>query len=313
VRFAEDPVRLLRAIKFATRLGFRIEDWTWEAMCSSAEEIHRSAPPRVLEEVMRLLRSGTALGAFRMLRASGVLAALFPTIDGYIGRRDDPDPVVHDRADLFWRLLEALDADVHAGREPRASVMLAALFLRVIERRADDWARAEPGRSVNANVLLDIASEELEPIATRARMARRSVERAKRIIACQGRFTQPSSKSFRPMRFVLSEDFEAALELFRLRSHAWGQGWDVYEGWVERHRRANELEGDTPTPGRRRRRSRGRRRRGTPPNGSASEDAEDEDEDEALDPSEASAAYGGDPVELRRGGEDDRGPRFARP
>ena len=92
VRMAEDPVRILRAIKFATRLGFRIEDGTWEAMCLHAPELVRSAPPRVLEEILRILRSGTALGAFRMMRACGALQALLPLVDAFLGARDDPDP-----------------------------------------------------------------------------------------------------------------------------------------------------------------------------------------------------------------------------
>ena len=78
VRMAEDPVRILRAIKFATRLGFRIEDDTWAAMRELAPELERSAAPRVLEEILRLLRSGSALGAFRMLRACGGLAGHSP-------------------------------------------------------------------------------------------------------------------------------------------------------------------------------------------------------------------------------------------
>ena len=104
VRFAEDPVRILRAIKFATRLGFRIEENTWQAMCALASELTRSAPPRVVEEILRLLRSGTALGAFRMMRASGALAALLPEINGFLGTRNDPDPAAHDL------LIRALDA-----------------------------------------------------------------------------------------------------------------------------------------------------------------------------------------------------------
>src|SRR5262249_12705218 len=76
VRMAEDPVRILRAVKFATRLGFRIDEGTWRAMCELAPELERSAKPRVLEEILRLMRSGTALGAFRMLRACGALSAI---------------------------------------------------------------------------------------------------------------------------------------------------------------------------------------------------------------------------------------------
>ena len=251
VRFAEDPVRILRAIKFATRLGFRIEEGTWQAMCAHAHALSRSAAPRVAEEILRLLRSGTVLGAFRMLRASGALATLFPEIDAYLGRRDDPDPAAHDRADLYWRLLEALDADIHAGAEPTPAVLLAVLFLRVVEHKS------EGGGGTAASLAADL----IEPLATSARLPRRAVEGAKRIIALQHRFTQQWTQSPRRVLFLHSEDFPEALHLFRLRSAAWGQGWDVYEGWLERHKRAQEMP-ETELAGLRRRgRRRGGRRR----------------------------------------------------
>ena len=263
VRMAEDPVRIMRAIKFATRLGFRIADDTWQAMHDHASDLSRAAAPRVLEEILRLLRSGTALGAFRMMRACGALEELLPEINAFLGRADDPDPEVHDRADSYWRLLEALDADVHAGTEPSNPVLLAVLFLRLIERRIDE---AED-RGDGPPDWQHYASEALGPLAAGARLPRRAVEQAKRIIANQRRFTQSSTKGFRPLLFLRSPDFPEALHLFRLRSAAWGQGWDVYEGWLERYKRALEVpEGElqrarhATRSGRRRRRRRPRRK-----------------------------------------------------
>ncbi len=259
VRISEDPVRILRAIKFATRLGFRIEEGTWEAICAQAGELSRSAPPRVIEEVLRLLRSGTALGAFRMMRACGALRTLFPEVDRYLGTRDDPDPAAHDRADLYWRLLEALDSDVHAGSDPTTPVLLAVLFLRVIEQRAQ-----ELGHDPHSQRPWEAcAAEKIEPMATSAQLPRRAVERAKRIIANQPRFTQPAARSARRLLFFMhGEDFEESLHLFRLRSAAWGQGWDVYEGWVERWKHAREVPSEELAQMRGKRRRGGRKRRG---------------------------------------------------
>lgn len=258
VRLAEDPVRIMRAIKFATRLGIRIGDRTWEAMCNQAQELVRSAPPRVFEEILRLLRSGTALGAFRMMRKNGALAALFPEIDQFLGAKDDPDPKAHDRADSYWRLLEALDADVHSGRIPDTPVLVAVLFLRLLEHEQE--LAFEEGAEEDIDELLDIV---VGPYAERARIPRRMLESTRRVLLAQRRFTQPVTKNFRPLRFVRSPEFKDALALFRLRSAAWGQGWDVYEGWLRRYEESKsmppeeleELSGD-----KRRRRPRRRRR-----------------------------------------------------
>lgn len=258
VRMAEDPVRILRAVKFATRLGFRIEEHTWNAMCSIAPELERSAKPRVLEEILRLMRSGTALGAFRMLRACGALRAILPAIDSFLGPRDDPDPAAHDRADSFWRLVEALDGDVHAGRVPTAPVCVAVLYLRLVERVAN----ADPGmQNVLAPELMQSALEIIEPFALSVRLSKRDSARAVRLIAHQPRFTQASSKRFRPLLFARGEDFREALDLYRLRSLAWGQGWDVYEAWLERFEEARGVAPEELALERKKRRRRPRRGR----------------------------------------------------
>jgi len=266
VRLAEDPVRILRAVKFATRLGFRIDEPTWEAMCALAPSLSRSAPPRVLEEILRLLRSGTALGAMRMLRACGALRVILPQVDAYLGSKEAAAD--QERADTFWRLMEALDADVHAGFVPSTPVCLALLTLRLIEREADPRTRTLRGPPPDLAI---VAEEVLDPLAISARLSRRDAGRAKRLILHQKRFTQPTGKRFRPQIFLRSEEFPEALDLFRIRMAARGQGWDIYEGWRARHEAAlkadpaepvdgagaGEAGGDRPPRRRRRRRRRG--------------------------------------------------------
>ncbi len=84
IRFQEDPVRMLRAIKFAARLDFGFEPATWRALLRWRGEISKCAPPRLLEEVHRLLRGGAARRSFELLVETGTLAVLSPYLAGLL-------------------------------------------------------------------------------------------------------------------------------------------------------------------------------------------------------------------------------------
>lgn len=261
VRLAEDPVRILRAVKFATRLDFRIARDTWRAMCELTPHLERAAKPRVLEELLRLMRSGTALGAFKMLRACGALDVLLPELEAHLGPRDDPDAEAVSRAEHFWRLMEALDSEVHRGYEPTVAVCIAVLFLHLIEHQADPARRTLPGTPGD---LADVCWEVMDPFATATRLSRREFSRARRIIVQQRRFTQSTGKRFSPLLFALGEEFSESLALFGLRVETRGQGWDIYEGWKARCERARTATPEELDVERRRVRRRRRRRKRRP-------------------------------------------------
>jgi len=84
IRFQEDPVRILRAIKFAARLDFGFEPGTWRALLRWRGEISKCAPPRLLEEIHRLMRGGAARRSFELMVETGVLAVLSPYLAGLL-------------------------------------------------------------------------------------------------------------------------------------------------------------------------------------------------------------------------------------
>ncbi len=231
VRLGEDPVRILRAIKFATRLGFRIDPGTWDAMCRWSSELERSAPPRVAEEVLRLLRSGHAEAAFRLAHQCGALKVVLPAVGEHVA---DPQ-----RAELFWPLLAALDREQRAGREADPALALALLYLRPVAERLGRELDEPP---FSEGEILDIAGDLLEPMIAATRLSRRDVGLARRLLANQRRFFQSSSKRFRPLLFMHSPEFLPSLELLRLSAEARGSGQELVDSWRARYAEARQVD-----------------------------------------------------------------------
>src|SRR5688572_7676263 len=158
-RFQEDPVRMLRAVAMAARLGFRIDAPIDAAIAVRRAEIARSAPARLMEELYKLLRSGAAEQAFRMLAERRLLEPIAPelqegarerlwtalaSLDAYRKRFDDtPDTLTN--AILLGSLLVPIGHSIRTlspapvpdgefRKEPRLSLGMLTLARRDVER-----------------------------------------------------------------------------------------------------------------------------------------------------------------------------------
>lgn len=261
IRLAEDPVRILRAIKFSARLDLEIDDDTWDAMCDLAPDLEKAAPPRVLEEILRLLRSGTATAAFQALRDVGALAVLLPQLEEHLGPEDD----IPERAEPFWDLLAALDARVRArkGDPPSPGLLIAVLFAQPFGLALEEEIR--DGELLDTRARAAVGFDVLQPLSEATRLSRKDFARARRILVAQQNFTDPPER-FSDVLFCRSEEFEEAFQLFALMSQARGVGSDIVDAWKDRRERAlsadpEELDGERKRTRKRRRRRRGGKKR----------------------------------------------------
>jgi len=98
-RFAEDKLRMLRAVRFATTLGFTIEPATWEAVKRHAPEIHAVSAERIRDEFCKILLSPNRLRGFDLLEESGLLREILPEMEPLKGCDQPPD--FHPEGDVF--------------------------------------------------------------------------------------------------------------------------------------------------------------------------------------------------------------------
>lgn len=117
--FGDDPVRLIRAIRLATELGFDIDQSTWDELCQSAEMIKNEAPERIRDEFVRLIMLDESPRGFRLMKESGLLTWILPELELGSGMTQAG---FHEH-DVFEHILLTIKY-----AEPDIRIKLAALF-----------------------------------------------------------------------------------------------------------------------------------------------------------------------------------------
>lgn len=160
IRLQEDPVRILRSIRFAMRLGFSIEENTLNAMREFSKDLLRCAPARLQEEVVRLLTCGKAKECLKLALEVGALDVLMPELLEGLGQRASEDQPQESQEQLlpttnYWYdLLDSLDQvyskDCNIPSSVAFSVLLLPAYLRLeksqvnernwIDRLCVNWA-----------------------------------------------------------------------------------------------------------------------------------------------------------------------------
>ncbi len=265
LRFQEDPVRMIRAVKFAAQLSFTIEAETWAALLATVQDIAKCSRARVLEEIYKLMRGGAARRSFELLLESNLLPHLMPSYVELFASHGGlrlPDPSARP-AQLLWDLLAALDDYTGATQQIADNgVLLSVLFAPLID---DQWMTASPQG-------LDQRIDELMlPLCAALGIARRDRELARQILMAHRRMVEAVTRRKRRPSLVQRQYFHDALVFLGLSVKARGGDGSELLMWqrlaaASRQSGGNALAPDddpsTSSTHRRKKRSRLRRRDG---------------------------------------------------
>jgi poly(A) polymerase len=197
IRFREDPVRILRAVKFAARCDLGIEPETYQRMMEHKAELAKCAQARVTEEFYRLLRAGAARRSFELLIETGLLEFLLPELST-AWREDSPESKL--RSERFWAYLRALDESIVARGEPPSDAMiLATLFLPPLRDVLSPDAKLE-------QPIAQIVALSVQPILERLKASRRDSELCRQILLAL-RFLLPGDRPRRQHQRLASRPF----------------------------------------------------------------------------------------------------------
>jgi poly(A) polymerase len=253
VRFQEDPVRMLRAVRFAAQLGFTMEEETHKALVASAATIVRASPPRLYEEMLKLLLSGEGVKCCDLLRQTGLFAALFPAFSVWLDAESEGFP--HTR---FGEMLSCVDSRVQQRDKISPSLLLALLFGEYLDEKALNFR----SKGLPWQQSVDAATAEfMGEVCPFVQIANRVGVALRDIIAQQMRLKQIPGR--RPQAFIARKDFNDIIEYCRItrggkkdvaRQLEWWLAQTAEQGQVPLSERTEEIEASQRKKRRRRRR-----------------------------------------------------------
>ncbi len=264
-RYREDPVRMLRAVRFAAKLGFRLDPGTEAPIAGAAHLLEDIPPARLFEEVLKLFLAGSALPSFEQLRRYGLFARLFPQTEDCLAREEGGFPLT-----FVARALANTDARVAEGKPVTPVFLFAALLWEPVRRRAAELeAEGAPPLEAMQDAGGEVVSRQIRHVA----LPRRISLPMREIWQLQTRFAGPP-RGKRALRLLSHPRFRAAYDLLVLRAQA-GEAVSDLADWWTRFQERPDAQPAPPAAGaedaaadesdetpRRRRRPRRRGRRG---------------------------------------------------
>ena len=238
-RFAEDHLRLLRAVRLAAQLGFEIEPATFAAVRSNAQKIRRVSAERVRDELIKLLRPPYAGRGLELLRQCGLLQETLPEISATVDCEQSPE--YHPEGTVFQHLVRMLE-QLPAGAPPALpwAVLLHDVGKPVTLSKPADGVIHFYGHE-------RIGAEMAETILNRLRFPRRETETVVQCVRCHMQFKDvPRMRRATVRRMILRPTFELELALHRLDCLGSHGGLDIYEFLVNEARQLQNQPEMTP-------------------------------------------------------------------
>ena len=252
-RYREDPVRMLRAARFAAKLGFDVHPDAAAPIPAMADLVDGVPAARLFDEFLKMFQGGHALSSYEQLRQLGLFEHLFPfTAESLAGREGDRV------AQMIEAGLTNTDQRVRDGK-PITPMFLFGVFLwSLVAARAGELVHETDGCS-ETQALITAAAEISSLQAQRIALPRRFSFPMREMLQLQPRFLQQRGR--RAFNLMSHKRFRAAYDLMLLRASAGEIDAEVADFWTEIQEQAPQeqletfgIDGRRRNPGRRKRR-----------------------------------------------------------
>ena len=220
-RFSEDKLRMLRAVRFAARFGYSIDEQTFSAICELRTQIHQVSRERIRDEILKMLTEGRARRAFELLDQTGLLREVLPEIERMKGVQQPPQ--YHPEGDVWVHTLMLLE-----GLQPNCSRTLA-LGALLHDVGKPPTFRAAPDR-IRFDHHAEVGTKMAGKICHRFRLSNEETEQVSALVANHMRFGDVKRmKESTLKRFFRLPRFDEHLELHRLDCLSSHRDLSLYE------------------------------------------------------------------------------------
>ncbi len=254
-RYREDPVRMLRAVRFAAKLGFRIHPDSEAPMAQLGVLLEDIPAARLYEEVLKLFLSGTGLATFEALRHYNLFGHLFPSAEESLAVEEEGYPHT-----LLSRALASTDERVNSGKPVTPAFLFAAILWEPMRLRAIELQ--DSGEMTAFQAIQAAGADVVRDQARFTSVPRRFSLPMRDIWMLQGRLEQNSGR--RAIQLLGHPRFRAAYDFLLLRAEANEVPQELCDWWTEfqqlspEERERRVTGGASRKPNRRRRRPRKR-------------------------------------------------------
>jgi poly(A) polymerase len=210
-RFAEDKLRMLRAVRFAARFGFEIESATFSAIRRHAKEVTAVSGERVRDELTKLLTEGAARNGFELLDQTWLLPIVLPEVAAMKGVAQPPQ--YHPEGDVWVHTLLMLEG-LQAGTSP---TLAWGVLLHDVGKPPTFRPASETGDRIRFDGHVDVGERMAEEICRRLRFSNDETEQIVALIANHMKFKDVEGMRKATLkRFVRLPRFEEHMALHRL-------------------------------------------------------------------------------------------------
>jgi poly(A) polymerase len=224
LRFTEDKLRLVRAVRFAARFGYKIEAQTFAAIKELAPQINQVSAERLRDELTKILTEGAARKGFELLDETGLLEILLPEVTRMKGVEQPPE--YHPEGDV-WIHTRMLLENLPAGSSP---TLAWGALLHDVGKPPTFQPASKTGDRIRFNEHAEIGARMAEEICKRFRFSNEDTEQIVELVASHMRFKDVKQmKASTLKRFVRSPKFEEKLDLHRLDCLACHRMLDNYQ------------------------------------------------------------------------------------